>query len=179
MPRKSAKFRTPDDIRQTAVRMREHEHAQLVAAAKDHRTTLNAEIMWRVMRTFELDTAHLVRLSVTEARVELERAVNEVGQRLRPYLIDAHERDLVGDALFAARRLADENSAWIAADHIEGRDAQRARAIIDDFHLARRDLEIAFGEKVIAQGTPGFRARAEARRKAAGGETPSNEETRS
>jgi hypothetical protein len=176
MPRRSTKSRGPDDIRQTALRMRESEHAWLVEDAKSHRTTLNAVIMWRVMRTRELDAATDLRRSIEDFQMNLEVSVQDLRTRLEPYLLSGRERDCYADALFAARQIVDENSAQLAAGQLEGRAGQRLRAMIDNFHLARRDLEIAFGEKVIGQTTPGFQARAEARLQQAGGKTPSNEE---
>jgi hypothetical protein len=176
MPRKSLKCRAPDDFRQTGLRMRQHEHSWLTEEAKTHRTTLNAEIMWRVMRTREDDSAMMVSQLAQDAHSALATLGDDLQTRLRPYLIDARERDHYSDVVFAARRIVDENSAWLAAGQIQGRTAERLRAMLDDFHLARRDLELAFGEKAISQGTPGFRARMEERRKQAASEAPRDEE---
>jgi hypothetical protein len=176
MPRKSTKNRAASDIRQTALRMREHEHAWLVEEAKGHHTTLNAEIMWRVMRTRDGDIATMERMGAQEAHASLAALGNDLQAQLDPYLISARERVLYSDVVFAARKIVDETSAQLAAGQLEGRTGQRLRAMIDNFHLARRDLEIAFGEKAISQGSPGFQARAEARLRAAGVTAPSNEE---
>jgi hypothetical protein len=176
MPRKSTKSRTPDDIRQTALRMRESEHAWLTEEAKGHRTTLNTEIMWRLSRTRNDDIATMERMAKQDLYAALEALGNELRWKLKPFLVDADERALYGDLVFTTRRIVDEVSAALAAGQLEGRTGQRLRAMIDTFHLARRALEIRFGERVISEGSPEFQDRAEARLKEAAAETPSNKE---
>jgi hypothetical protein len=162
MSRRSAKTHAPTDTVQTALRMKGHEHARLVAAAKAHRSTLNAEIMWRVDRTFEKDVALAVQDTVRELLAPLE-----------PYLYLVDERGLYNDALFAARQLIDLINPLLAAGVIEGRTGQKARAAIENFHLARHNIELKFGESGVNVGnadSDAFREGAEKRVEAAGGQ---------
>jgi hypothetical protein len=153
MPRSSTKSRAPDDTRQTALRMRESDHAWLVQEAKKHRTTLNSEILWRLLNS---RNNHL--------GVELQVIVETVIPRLEPYLISANERDWYNDGFLAARQLADICAAQLAAGKLEGLAAKRAAAAINSIHLARHNLELASGEnKPLVQGHASFRAAAEAR----------------
>lgn len=167
MSRKSAKTHAPTDTVQTALRMKGHEHARLVDAAKAHRSTLNQEIMWRVSRTFEKDVALAVQDTVRELLAPLE-----------PYLSLVDERGLYNDALFAARQLIDLINPLLAAGVIEGRAGQKARAAIENFHLARHNIELRFGESGTDVGNADsdeFREGAEKRVEAAGGEAVGDE----
>jgi hypothetical protein len=141
--------------------MRSTEHAWLVEQAKAHRTTLNAEIMWRVMRTREQD-----------ADLELHMTAESVRRALEPYLLAAHERSFYGDLITASRQLVDLVAPLLAARLIDGKAGQQLRAAIDNFHLARHGIEIAAGEKLANRGTTGFAAAADQRVKAAGGSEP-------
>jgi hypothetical protein len=163
MPRKSTKTRAPHDILQTALRIPVDLHAQLAAAAKARRSTLNTEMAWRLRRTLDLDVAEAVQDSV-----------RELLQPLEPYLLSAYERGLYSDCLFAARQLIDLINPLLAAGAIEGRTGRKARAAIENFHLARHNLERMFGENAIDAGnaeSPEFQAAAEVKVRAAEGES--------
>jgi hypothetical protein len=162
MPRKSAKSHAPTDTVQTTLRMKADEHARLVAEAKAHRSPLGAEIMWRVMRSFTIDNAAAVQDSVRELLAPLE-----------PYLSLVDERGLYNDALFASRQLIDVINPLLAAGEIKGRAGQKARAAIENFHLARHSIELRYGESGTNVGNADsdeFREGAEKRFEVAGGE---------
>jgi hypothetical protein len=168
MSRKAIKPHAPTDTVQTTLRMKADEHARLVAAAKAHRSSLGGEIMWRVMRSFTTDNA-----------VAVQDAVRELLQPLEPYLLDAYARGLYSDCLFASRQLIDVINPLLAAGEIKGRAGQKARAAIENFNLARHNLELRFGEDAIDAGnaeTPKFQDAAHARVEAAGGEEAWNDE---
>jgi hypothetical protein len=144
MPRKSAKSRDASEIVQTNLRWRAAEHAWLVKEARAHHTTLNNEIVWKVMRTREND-----------ANSQLIEVAEEVIQRLEPYLVDAHERGLYGDLLAATRQLVDAVAPHLAAGVFQGRAAKQIREAIDAVHLARGVLEVTAGGKLVSvRGRP-------------------------
>lgn len=141
MARRFIKPRELGTLVQTNLRMRPDEHAWLVEQAKHHRTTLTAEIMWRILRTRESD-----------ADLELRRTVDDIIQALDPYLVSAHERALYGRLVNAARRLVEVVAPMIAAGQPGNPKGEKVRAAIDSVHLARSAIETAVGEKVVSQG---------------------------
>jgi hypothetical protein len=144
MPRKSAKSREASELVQTNLRWRATEHAWLVAQAKQHRVSLNSEIVWRVMRSRDQD-----------ADMQLREVAEEVVQRLEPYLVNAHERGLYGDLLAAARQLVDAIAPHLAVGLLKGRAGQQVREAIDAVHLARGVLEVTAGGRLISvRGRP-------------------------
>jgi hypothetical protein len=153
MPRRSDKAREPEDIRQTALRMRESDHQWLSVEAKKHRQTLNSEIMWR------LGVSRIQSLGV-----DLQVIIEAVIPRLEPYLAAANERDAYTEGMLAAREMADVLAPLLAAGMIKGEAAKRAAGAINRLNLARFSLECALGEnKVLVPGHASWQAAAEAR----------------
>jgi hypothetical protein len=143
MPRRSTKTRGPDDIRQTAIRMRESTHTWLCDEAKKHRQTLNSEMTWR------LENSRLQSLGV-----DLQVVISSVIPRLDPYLVGAAERDYYNDAIDAARQLADTCAPLLAAGVVKGRACENMQIALKRLHLARHNLEGVWSLKTPAD--PGW-----------------------
>jgi hypothetical protein len=150
MSRRSTKSREPEDIRQTALRLRESDHAWLVAEAKKHATTLNSEIVWRLLNSRERSLG-----------VELSVIIESVIPRLEPYLAGANERDAYNEVILAAREMADVLAPLLAAGAITGATAKHAAAGINRLNLARYNLECILGEnKRLVPGHASWQAMA-------------------
>jgi hypothetical protein len=153
MPRRSLKSREPEDIRQTALRLREVDHQWLTAEARKHATTFNSEVVWRLLRSREQSVG-----------VNLTTVIEGVVLRLEPYLAGANERDANNEIMLAARAMADVLAPLLAAGAIKGEAATQAAAAINRLNLARYNLEsILGGNKVLVPGHPSWQALAEAR----------------
>jgi hypothetical protein len=152
MPRRSKKSREPEDIRQTALRLREADHAWLVAEAKKHATTLNSEIVWRL-----LNSRHHV------LSVELSSTIDAAVRRLAPYLAGADERDAFNEVLLAARQMADAYTPLLAAGALKGGAANEVANGVNRLNLARYSLECIQGEnKALVPGHASWQAMARA-----------------
>jgi hypothetical protein len=166
MPRKSTKTREPEDIRQTALRLRESDHAWLVQEAKKHATTFNSEVVWRLLRSREQSLG-----------VNLAVAIEAVLPRLEPYLVGANERDAYNEGMLAAREMADVLAPLLAAGAIKGEAVKRAAGAINRLNLARYNLECVLGEnKVLVPGHASWQAAAGARFREMGITEPEIEE---
>jgi hypothetical protein len=113
--------------------MPEEERTWLVEQAAAHKTTLNGEMMSRIM-AFR-DQGYLLTL---------RNLAEYSAQLLRPYQIEAHERAHYGDVLQAA----DDIVALIIA----GANSETLRAAIDKYQLARRTIDIEAGRKLTSRG---------------------------
>jgi hypothetical protein len=152
MPRRSTKSREPEDIRQTALRLREADHAWLTAEAKKHATTLNSEIVWRLLNSRERTLG-----------VELSTTIDAAVRRLTPYLVGATERDAYNEVILAARQMADVLAPLLAAGALKGSAAKEAANGINRLNLARYTLESILGEnKPLVPGHASWQAMARA-----------------
>ena len=152
MSRRSDMSRAPDDVVQTALRMRESDHAWLVQAAKKNRQTLNNEILWRLGASRNQSLG-----------VELAVAIEAIIPRLEPYLTAANERDVYGEVTLAAREMADVLAPLLAAGAIKGETAKRAGGAINRLNLARYNLECILGEnRILTPGQSSWQALARA-----------------
>jgi hypothetical protein len=150
MPRRSMKSREPEDIRQTALRLREADHQWLTEEARKHATTLNSEIVWRLLRS-----------RTQSLGVELATVIEAIIPRLEPYLAGANERDAYNEVTLAAREMADVLAPLLAAGAIKGEAAKRAATAINRLNLARYSLECILGEnKVLVPGHASWQAAA-------------------
>jgi len=152
MPRRSLKSREPEDIRQTALRLREVDHQWLTAEAKKHATTFNSEVVWRLLLSREQTVG-----------VNLTTVIEGVVRRLEPYLVGANERDANNETMLAARAMADVLAPLLAAGAIKGEAATQAAAAINRLNLARYNLESILGEnRVLTPGHASWQAMARA-----------------
>jgi hypothetical protein len=130
------KRRHPRAHVQVNLRMPEDERSWLVAQAQEHRTTLNAEMMARIMRGRDSDELLSIR-----------RLVDYSERLLRPYQIEAHERAHYGNVLRATDDIVHLIIAEAATDAI--------RAAVDKYQTARRVLDLEAGRKITGRGTSG------------------------
>ena len=121
---------------QVNLRMPEEERAWLVAQAQEHRTTLNGEMMARIMRGRD-----------HEELLTISKLAEDSARLLEPWGIKAHERRLYGDVLRAADDLVHLLIAKAAADAI--------RTAVDKYQTVRRNLDVETGRKITGRGTGG------------------------
>ena len=134
-PRAKPRLRPRRDGRslvQVNLRMPPDERAWLVEQAQQHGTTLNGEMMARIMRGRDHE-----QLFTIGALIEASNRL------LKPYQIEADERAHYGDVLRATDDLVHLVIAESPADAI--------RTAIDKYQTVRRDLDLAAGRKITEQ----------------------------
>jgi Arc-like DNA binding domain len=129
--------RKPGDIVQINLRVRESERLKLEAAAREHGTSINAEMAARLANTFR-------QTVLFEANQVLENLSS-----LKPLLNGAHELGKNGDLMRAADGVIALIEPLLAARAIDGPAGAEIRAAIEKYTLAKNTIKNEAGKLAL------------------------------
>ena len=135
--------RSPRALVQVNLRMREAERRRLAEAAERNRTSLNAEMMARLDRSFE-----------QRQLLQLDQISENVHRHLLPLLENVHELNKSGDYHRAVEKLIQRVEPLLARIDEPG-EVKAVQEAIADIARVQRMIEIEAGTRLRRMKTTG------------------------